>query len=81
MMRSHAVTFIFVSSRVPLAFPAISMSVEQLTTFLWYLIVMALVVPDLPAVCNALRRTRNEGDAGRGNVLNWLVPAAVAPCA
>jgi hypothetical protein len=59
MMRSHAVTFIFVSSRVPLAFPAISMSVEQLTTFLWYLIVMALVVPDLPAVYNALRRTRN----------------------
>jgi uncharacterized membrane protein len=59
MMRSYAFTFIFVSSRVPLAFPAISMSVEQLTTFLWYLIVAALVVPDLPAVYNALRRTRN----------------------
>jgi uncharacterized membrane protein len=54
MMRSYAFTFIFVSSRVPSAFPAISMSNAQFATFLWYLIVVALVVPDLPAAYSVL---------------------------
>jgi uncharacterized membrane protein len=54
MMRSYAFTFIFVSSRVPFAFPAVNLNNGQLTTLLWYLIVVALVVPDLPAVYNVL---------------------------
>ena len=54
MIRSYAFTFIFVSSRVADAFPAISMSNAQLTTLLWYLIVAALVLPDVVSAGSTL---------------------------
>lgn len=46
MVRSYAFTFIFVSSRVLDAFPAMQVTVTQLTTMLWYLIVAAFFLPD-----------------------------------
>lgn len=46
MVRSYAFTFIFISSRVLDAFPAVHIDLTQLTTILWYLIVAAFFLPD-----------------------------------
>lgn len=49
MARSYAFSFIFVSSRVTDAWPGLidASNERQLATFLWALVVLALIVPDL----------------------------------
>ena len=49
MARSYAFAFIFVVSRVPDAFPGwVNVQDDrQLSTMLWSLVVLALIVPDL----------------------------------
>ena len=58
MVRSYAFTFIFISSRVPDAFPVVQMNITQLTTMLWYLIVAAFFLPDAYIATTALIAAR-----------------------
>lgn len=55
MVRSYAITFIFIASRLPI-YP--HLTVIGLTTMLWYLSVGALVIPDLIDTTAQLARVR-----------------------
>lgn len=58
MMRSYGFALVFVSSRVPDAFPGFHWTDALLANSLWWLVVAALVVPDLIlAVRGAMRRS------------------------
>lgn len=47
MSRSYGMTFIFVLSRFVIQLPFLQMDLETITHYLWFLIVFALVVPEI----------------------------------
>lgn len=47
MSRSYGMTFIFVLSRFIIQLPFLQMDLETITHYLWFLIVFALVVPEI----------------------------------
>jgi uncharacterized membrane protein len=63
MVRSYAFTFIFISSRVLDAFPAVQINETQLTTMLWYLIVAAFFLPDVYNAASTLFGARAPAKA------------------
>jgi hypothetical protein len=60
MMRSYGFALVFISSRVPDALPGFHWTDAMLANSLWWLVVAALIVPDLIlAVRGAWRRSAN----------------------
>jgi len=57
MVRSYAMTFIFVASRLDVL-PGMKMNLDQVTTLLWYLMVGAFFLPDLWNASTALLASR-----------------------
>jgi uncharacterized membrane protein len=60
MMRSYAFALVFMTSRVPDAF-GVQWTDATLTNFLWYLLALALVGPDLVLTTRELWRKRAKG--------------------
>lgn len=59
MMKSYAFCLIFVLSRVPDAF-GVTWTDARLSTFLWYLVALALIGPDVILTARALWRKRKR---------------------
>ena len=57
MMRSYAFCLIFILSRVPDAFPSLNFWAGGTVTLLWWLIVAALLVPEIILTVRELART------------------------
>jgi hypothetical protein len=61
MMRSYAFCLIFILSRVPDAYPSVNLWAGGTVTLLWWLIVAALLVPDIILTARELTRRPTRG--------------------